>query len=275
MDGMRRLLMAVPALVLLATLAACSDGDSDGDSAAATSTTAAATSTTTTATTIAGGGDTSSSTSGPTDSTEASTTTTTGEEGPLAGERVEIFPYADAQLAVVGVAADDTLNVRAGPGTSASIVYELAPLETGITATGHNRTLEGSGFWAEITHDGRTGWANAAFLLQLGAVDDVTSRLFPTPDDRPSAETVLELGQAVAALRASEEPRSKIVVVDGPSVGDLGEITVDVIGLGDDAVGGERLTIFAEPDPGGESFTVRSVELTTLCTRGVSDGLCV
>ena len=66
-----------------------------------------------------------------------------------------------------------------------------------------------------------------------------------------------------------------VVVVDGPTVGDLGEITVDVVGFPDDSVLGARLRVFAEPDPGGESFTVRTVESTTLCRRAVSEGLCV
>lgn len=207
--------------------------------------------------------------------TTASTTTTSGAAAPLPGERVEIFPYEGAELAVVGVAADDTLKVRSGPGVEFDVVFELEPLAMDAVATGHNRSLGEAGFWSEITADGRTGWANSAFLLQPGQTRDITAELYPTPADRPSAETMLELGRTVAAANASEEPPSDIVVVDGPTVGDLGEITVDVIGLGDDAQGGVRLKIFAQPDPGGESFTVRTVEATVLCSRGVADGLCV
>lgn len=87
---------------------------------------------------------------------------------------------------------------------------------------------------------------------------------------------MLELGRTVARLRAGDDPESDIVVADGPTVGDVGEITVDIVGLGDGSVGGERLKIFAEPGAGGASFTVRSVEATTLCRRGVTaDRLCV
>ncbi|MDP9388610.1 MAG: hypothetical protein M3Q48_12045 [Actinomycetota bacterium] len=193
----------------------------------------------------------------------------------LPGERVAIFPYQGARLAVVGVAATDTLNVRAGPGTEFDVRFTLGPLATDIRATGHNRSLGTAGFWSEIEAGGRTGWANSTFLLQPGDVDDITARLYPAPADRPRAETMLELGRVVAAREASEEPRSNVVVVDGPRVGSVGEITVDVIGLGDDSVGGIRLRVFAEPDPGGKSFTVRTVEATTLCSRGVSGGLCV
>ena len=60
---------------------------------------------------------------------------------------------------------------------------------------------------------------------------------------------------------------------DGGGCVDLGEIAVDVIGLGDDSVGGYRLRIFAEEGP--DTFTVRTVERTTFCSRGAGDdGLC-
>lgn len=229
-------------------LASCGDDDVSTD----TTTTAADDGTTTTTTT-------------------SSTTTTEGE---LPGEQMDLFPYEGAELVVVGVAADDVLNVRSGPGVDFEVVHELEPLADDLVATGHNRTLGDEGIWAEIEVDGITGWVNVRFVLHLGAANDITTALYPTPADRPSAETMLDLGLLVGQARASTEPASDIVVVDGPTVGDLGEITVDVIGLGDDSVGGERLMIFAEP--GDESFTVRSVEAIALCTRGVTDdGLCL
>lgn len=203
--------------------------------------------------------------------TKPTGTTESSNGAPLPGERIKIFPYEGAQLAVVGVAADDTLNVRSGPGTEFDVVFDLDPMATNATATGHNRSVGEAGFWSEIAVDGRTGWARAAFLLQPGQVRDITAALFPTPADRPKAKTMLELGQTVARLRASDDPASDVVVVDQPTVGDVGEIAVDVIGFGDDSVGGERLKIFAEPGPGGESFTVRTVEATTFCSRGVTD----
>ncbi|MGH8991785.1 MAG: hypothetical protein ACRDZ7_09695, partial [Acidimicrobiia bacterium] len=140
---------------------------------------------------------------------------------------------------------------------------------------GHNRSRPDAGFWSEITVDGRTGWANTAFLLQPGQVNDITADLYPTPADRPTAKTMEDLGRTIGGLRAGDDPEPKIVIVDGPTGGDLGEITVDVTGFGDDSVGGERLKIFAEPSSRRDSFTVRSVEATTFCRRGVTeDGLC-
>ena len=242
---MKRRVAVVAALVLV--LAGCGDDNDGADAEPARSTT-----------------------------TSSSTTTPSGG-GALPGERVEIYPYQGARLAVVGVAAADKLKVRSGPGVEFGVLFELGPLAENAVATGHNRSVGEGGFWSEITAEGRTGWASAAFLLQPGQVTDITAALFPTPSARPKAETMDELAQVVARRRAgAAEPPAKIVVVDGPTVGDLGEITVDVIGLGDDAQGGERLKIFAEPGPPGARFTVRTVEATALCSRGVTeDRLCV
>ncbi len=204
------------------------------------------------------------------------TTPSSTGSSPLPGERQDIYPYQGAKLAVAGVAADDTLKVRSGPGTDFNVVLELQPTATNATATGHNRSLPDAGFWSEIVVEGQAGWANTSFLLQPGEVNDVTTALYPTPADRPTEKTMLELGRAVARVRAADDPEANTVVVDGPTVGDVGEITMDIVGVGDDSVGGERLKIFAEPGSRGASFTVRSVEATTFCRRGVTqDRLCV
>lgn len=207
------------------------------------------------------------------------TTTAPASAAPLPGERIEIYPYEGARLAVVGVAADDTLNVRAGPGTDYPVAFMLEPLANDIRATGHNRTV-GEDTWAEVDAGGRSGWASFRFLLQPGLVDDVTAHWYPSPSDRPSATTMTALAQAVErrwrqesiGSDGSEEPGSRVVVVDGPRSGDLSEVTIDVLGLLDDALGGVRLHIFAERAAG--RFTVRTVELTELCRRGVTDGMC-
>jgi hypothetical protein len=206
----------------------------------------------------------------------SSSTTAAATPSELPGERIDIFPYEAALVGVVGVEAGDVLNVRAAPGVPYEVVAELDPLADGISPTGHNRQLDDGAIWAELEVDGSTGWASTAFLAHLGAVRDITTELYPEVADRPTGETMLQLGDLVAGTVAADgEPTPDVVVVDGPTVGDLGEITVDVIGFPDDAQLGERLHVFAEPDPGGESFTVRSVESTLLCRRGVSDGLCV
>ena len=94
---------------------------------------------------------------------------------------------------------------------------------------------------------------------------------------------MLDLGLMVGQLMASQEPPSRVVVSVAPNVFEaLGEMTVDVVNIGDDSVLGFRLDIFAHPaedwmqdDPG--PFTLKSVEQTLMCYshRGVSEeGLC-
>jgi len=215
--------------------------------------------------------------SGGSTTTEATSTSTTADDpgGELPGEVIEIYPYEGASLAVVGVERDDTLAVRTGPGTDFDVVTELSPLATGVIATGHNRQVTDA-IWAEVEAEGGTGWADVRYLLQLGATDDVTESLVDADGQLPAGETMVDVAGAVAERRASTEPPSRTAVIEDPEVGELGSITVDVIGLGDDALGGERLHILAEPVPEGEAFVVQSVQRLALCSRGVTDdGLCV
>jgi hypothetical protein len=253
---------AAVAATLLAGLAACGGDDGgDDEGAGGTGTTAPTDDTAPDGTAPAGSG------------TTGTAPTGTGDDGDLPGEPIDIYPYEGDSLGVVGVAYDDTLNLRSGPGTDFDVVAELGNLEADVIATGRNRTLDGGGIWGEVTFDGTTGWANLSFLAHLGATTDVTADL---PPDL-GGETMLDLGQAVAEARGgTDEPVPSSVVVDEPVVGDLGEVTVDLTGYGDDAQLGERLHVFGTPDPSGEAFRLRSVEAQALCRRGVTpEGLCV
>ncbi len=77
-----------------------------------------------------------------------------------------------------------------------------------------------------------------------------------------------------ALPEVSSEPESRVVQSVAPTVGDLGEITYDVIGLGDDSVAGMRLHIFATPDDNGGTFSLTSIERTVFCSRGTDGELC-
>ncbi len=83
-----------------------------------------------------------------------------------------------------------------------------------------------------------------------------------------------DLGQAVADNLASEDPPSRIVRSVNATVGDLGEVTYDVVGLGDDATFGFRLHVFAV-DESGDGFSLRTIERTVFCSRGLSGENCV
>lgn len=203
---------------------------------------------------------------------QPATTATTDPETTLPGEPIDAFAGAGDVLAVVGVADDDSLNVRAMPGTDQDVVATAGPTADDLVATGRARSLPNS-IWYEVTVDGTTGWVSTRFVAFVGGTDDATAE-YLADHSAPGAETMTDLGLIVAEDFASEDPPSSIVQSVAPTVGDLGEVTYDVIGLGDDAVAGFRLHIFATEDENGETFTLRTIERTTLCTRGLSGELC-
>jgi hypothetical protein len=206
---------------------------------------------------------------------------------------------------VVGVSHDDVLNVRDVP--AGEIIATLGLLNPyvgllevreapsgeilatpdswagAIVATGRTRTLPTT-TWHELRVAGLTGWSSAAYLAQLGATDDMTAHIIEALGETPWADTLLDLGFIVADTVTSEEPPSRIVVSVEPFVFEaIGEMTVDVLNIGDDSVFGFRLDIFADAgedwmsdNPG--PFTLRAVARTVLCytSRGLTeDGLCL
>ena len=217
----------------------------------------------------------------------------------LPGEPYEFGPPDGAALAVVGVSHDSVLNVRDVPAGeivarldnvmnvgSEPVVYvreadsdELIAtldLNRGVIATGSTRKLPTT-IWHEIRMADAVGWASSAFLSPLGATSDATAEIVATLGDTPGAPTLAELARMVAGAVASDDPPSRIVVSGAPVIGDLAEITVDVLGLPDDAVRGFRLHVFAQQDSESDPFVLRTVESTTICDshRGVSEeGLC-
>ena len=261
---------AVIALSIAIAVGACSD---DGDETATTDTTEETTTSADESSTTDSTASTSTSEASTTTSTAPSTTTTGGGPTTLPGEEFIGYVNAGDILGVVGVRHDDVLNVRALPGTDQPVVVTADPTDIDLIATGRARLLPAS-IWFEITNDGTTGWANSRFLGHVGGTDDVTSAFLAEYGERPVAETLVQLGELVADEFASEDPPSRIVNSVAPSVGDLGEITYDVIGLGDDSVLGFRLHLFAVEGEGGESFELTTIEQTVFCIRGTAGEIC-
>lgn len=260
-----RLQTTIAVTLLGLVLAACGaeSGTSETSTTVAeatTTTTAAATTTTAAATTT---------------TAAAATTTTSGSTATtiLRGDPVDLGPPAGAELAVIGVAHDDVLNLRAAPGADQPILDEIPPTYDSLVALGESRSLPA--FWTKADYEGTEGWVNMAYLGYIGVTDDITSQVVSDMGGRPEAATMTSLGRLVAEALASDDPPSLIVNVVEESIGDLGEVTFDVVGLGDDSVRGVRLHVFGEPSDDG--FTLRTVEQTVLCdpARGVDeDGLC-
>ena len=225
---------------------------------------------------------------------------------PLPGEPYEWGPAEGASLAVVGVDHDDVLNVRDVPfgeiiatldvsnpyvalldvraAPSGELIASFDSWADAIVATGRTRKLPTT-VWHEVRVAGVMGWSSWAYLAPSGATHDATAEITAILGETPEADTLIELGVIVGEAMASDEPPSRVVVVTQPIVFEaLGEVTVDVLNVGDDSVLGFRLLVFATPgaedwmsdDPG--PFTLRTVERTILCysDRGVTaGGLCV
>ena len=226
----------------------------------------------------------------------------------LPGEPYEFGPSAGAGLAVVGVAHDSALNVRDVPngeviarldnvmdGVRDPAVYVREPdsddiittvdLQRGIVATGNTRKLSTT-IWHELRVGDLLGWASGTYLAPLGADRDAGAEVVEALGGTPTADTLSDLGLQVSGVFASSgEVQSRTTISSRPGVFEaLGDITLDVLGLPDDAVRGYRINITA--DAGAEDwtqedagpFTLRSVTVTPICYshRGVSDdGLCV
>jgi hypothetical protein len=266
----------MPALLVALALFAAACG---GDGGVATTSTVASTTSTNVVetTTTSAAPSTPPSTAAPSTTTTVQASTTTAPSAPttttgLAGEPIDFGPAEGDVLMVIGVRYDDVLNLRAGPGTTQTIRAEIPPTFDDLVAEGNTRQLPAS-FWIEVDYNGTSGWVSLRYVGYEGDTTDETSTVVAQLGETPVASTMEALAQKVASVFASDEPKSDIVQVTPVSTGDLSEVTYDVIGLGDDAVGGVRLHIFAQRDNGG--FGLKSVEVTVLCSRGVDDGACV
>jgi hypothetical protein len=212
---------------------------------------------------------------GPEEPTEPPASATTSPSD-LPGDPWDLYVPAKGEIvAVVGVSFDDSLEVHQAPGENTPLIGTLAPLADDVISAGEGRALPNS-IWWRVTEGDLDGWVGSRFVSRLGVTNDITSQIVESLGEIPTAETMSSLARIVADERSSEEPPSRIVISVAPTEGDLGEITVDVVGLGDDAVEGERLHVFGQPTESGEGFSLKAVEATVMCSRGVTEsGLCL
>ena len=232
----------------------------------------------------------------------------TGTAAVLPGEPYEFGPPAGAGLAIVGVAHDSALNVRDVPNGEISArldnvmdgvrdpvlivrdagsddIVATLDLRQGVVATGNTRKLPTT-IWYEVRIGDLVGWASGAYLAPLGADRDATAEVVEALGGTPTADTLSDIGLLVSGVFGSSgEVQSRTTVASRPVVFEaVGEITLDVLGLPDDAVRGYRVNVAA--DAGAEDstqddagpFTLRSVTVTPICDshRGVSEeGLCL
>jgi hypothetical protein len=263
---------AIPVLVALLALIAAACGDGAGEATTTTSTVLATTSAPAPTTTVAPATTTTESPATTTTTPETTTTappvTTTGPTG----NPVDFGPAEGDVLMVVGVRHDDILNLREGAGTAHDVIEQIPPTADDVVALGQTVELPSS-FWILVEYSGHSGWVNMAYVGYQGDTNDDTARIIADLGERPTETSMTALGELIAEQYASDEPEPDIVQVTPVTTGDLSQVTYDVIGLGDDAVRGVRLHVFAERAGGG--FSLRTVEVTLICGRGVDDGACV
>jgi hypothetical protein len=223
--------------------------------------------------------------SGNTDESASSSSRTEGgqQDGTLPGDAFDIGPPAESVLDVVGVRYDDVLNLRERPDPSSPIVDTAAPASTTpkIVSTGEGRLLSRSAWW-RVTVGGDEAWANLRFLGMLGATDDAFDELAASIPST-SAPTVEEIIDDIAETRASgPEPTVELVTpIEGLDATGA-QVTIDVLGIGDDAVKGERYLLtfgLTFDDPDATDREVVAYELvgalgTVICGRGVTGEAC-
>jgi hypothetical protein len=235
-----------------------------------------------------GSGDDDDGTGDGSDGSTTSSSTSAGDPGDddpsLPGDPFDIGPPAGSALDVVGVRYDDVLNFRERPDPSAPIVDTAAPESSTpeVVSEGGGRLLSRSAWW-KVTVDGEEAWANFRFLGMLGATDDIIDELIA---DLPSttAPTVDALVDDIAESRGSGPvPTVELVTpVEGLDAGGA-QVTIDVLGIGDDALKGERILltfdlVFDDPDASDrevEAYEVVGALRTIICGRGISGEACV
>lgn len=187
-------------------------------------------------------------------------------------------PRAGDLVAVVGVAHDDVLNVREGPGVGFDITDTLEPTALDVPVTGEARLLPTS-IWYEVETSNGTGWVNSSFIGLLGATDEATVLVTTMLGSPLAADDFSYLGATIADAFLGDEGNRWIALVE-PSEGGVSpavpSLTIDAIGLSDDSVKGYRFVVHATHETSDGPFQMRSVERTAICWRGVTPGgLCL
>lgn len=72
-------------------------------------------------------------------------------------------PSGEGSYVVAGIARNDVLNVRSGPGTNYEVVAKLENGRTGLRIVGP-AVMNGATEWVPIALEDRTGWVTKVFL---------------------------------------------------------------------------------------------------------------
>ena len=100
----------------------------------------------------------------PTPSIGASTPRPTDIGAAWPDGRTLLHPDQFVRTRVVNVAANDTLKLRSGPGTSFRIIAEIPANETNITAFDQDQIWDGKSWWCPVEWKGLRGYVSRSCL---------------------------------------------------------------------------------------------------------------
>lgn len=97
---------------------------------------------------------------------------------PAATAFVDVASDPTTTISVIGVADDDVLNVRSGPGVTNEVIATLSPNATGLAHTGAVTLVDGEMWWEILTAspDSEMGWVNRRFIAVVPAVGPDSDR---------------------------------------------------------------------------------------------------
>ena len=172
-------------------------------------------------------------------------------------------PAVDAVLFVVGVEHGSELSVHDEPDRSSRVLSTVPA--TGTMQAAGSAVISGDAMWLGVT-DG--GWVPAESVALPGLTRDLGSEI-PYPDN---STTRLDAIETVIAGSEFFDRAERIVYAfdDGDAT-----VIVDLLGVGDDSILGERLFVTVAGSPSSTGWSVVSVEAEYLCRRTVdNDGEC-
>lgn len=196
---------------------------------------------------------------------------------------IGFYSEEGAEVGVAGLdPAADPLQVYAEPTRSSEVVGELESTDAVELGGRERQHREGQdqGPWTEIRLADGYGWLTSSpesgGIYWFGGTEEITGEITEEFTEVASNEDPLELVEAVGSARVERAGGGEDglgpsrVLVSEPKDFDEEFYRVDVTGMPDDSVSGERLFITLED--AGARYELREVRRTVICYRGVSDG---
>jgi hypothetical protein len=179
-----------------------------------------------------------------------------------------------SELAVIGVAPDDTLALRERPGANERQLGALPHDTRGVKALGSVCRV-GSATWFRVALGDAEGWANGAFLSPATKPVDETARfrkLLGTARFASDGALVSALQKALERELGKEpEPRFEAKLV-GTARGSVTVALLHLCCFADDSVQGEQVWLELAQKDG--QWTLARARASRLCSRGTSGDLC-